>query len=343
MPLASAQDVFTEAGNRLGDVVAAVPDGETGERLAFVLWLVDRWRDKDGLVVVNELEYIDPVTGSTRGVPFFALKDGVRAEDVEWGPFGYADVALESYAAFSAAKRDGKLPHSVRFQVSLPTPMGMALMFGADRDRVLPELEQEMARDVAKLVEAIPHGELAIQWDAPGEIMAIERMRVAAAAGDPASGPEILPTSLATSSIARLTAPIPDTVVLGVHLCYGDPDGHHVIEPIDAAVMVEFANSLFELVERRIDYVHMPVPIERDDDAFFAPLDSLELPAGTTLYLGLVHLEDRLAGAVRRMRAASNHVQSFGVAAECGLGRGECAQDIPALLDLHREIARASA
>jgi hypothetical protein len=329
VPLASAREVFEIAGERLAGLLDAMPDGETGERLAWVLWLLDRWRDKEGLEVVNELMYDDPVTGRKRGVPFFALGAGVSADEVAWGPLGYADVALESYATFKEAKDDGTLAADVRFQVSLPTPMGIALLFPQHRDEVLPSIERAMADEVARVLDAVPHDELSLQWDAPGEVMELER-----------GGLDAWPVEAATSSIARISAPIPDEVRLGVHLCYGDPDGHHVIEPKDASVMTAFANSLVELVDRRLDYVHMPVPIERDDDAYFAPLGELRLPPQTTVYLGLVHLEDGLEGARRRIDAASEHVERFGVAGECGLGRGERAQDIPALLDLHRVIAR---
>jgi hypothetical protein len=328
VPLASARAVFEVAGQRLAGLVEAMPDGETGERLAWVLWLLDRWRDKEGLEVVDELVYDDPVTGKKRGVPFFALGDGVSADDVPWGPLGYADVALESYATFKEAKADGTLVADVRFQVSLPTPMGIALLFPQHRDEVLPHIERAMAAEAERVIDTVPHGELSLQWDAPGEVMQLER-----------DGLDAWPVEASTSSIARISASIPEAVRLGVHLCYGDPDGHHVIEPKDASVMTAFANSLVELVDRRLDYVHMPVPIERDDDAFHAPLDELSLPPETTVYLGLVHSEDGVEGARRRIDAASRHVQAFGIAGECGLGRGERAEDIPALLDLHRAIA----
>ena len=39
----------------------------------------------------------------------------------------------------------------------------------------------------------------------------------------------------------RLCAPIPETVELGIHLCYGDFGAKHFIEPIDASRMVEAA------------------------------------------------------------------------------------------------------
>jgi hypothetical protein len=65
----------------------------------------------------------------------------------------------------------------------------------------------------------------------------------------------------------------------------------------------------------------MPVPIDRADDAFSAPLGNLQLGTGTELYLGLVHARDG-DGTAGRMAAAGKHVSAFGVASECGISRG---------------------
>ena len=86
----------------------------------------------------------------------------------------------------------------------------------------------------------------------------------------------------------------------------------------------------------------MPVPRERDDDPYFAPLQNLAQQDGTELYLGLVHLSDGIDGARRRMAAAGRFVTDYGIATECGLGRRP-AETIPALLALHRDVAALSA
>jgi hypothetical protein len=99
------------------------------------------------------------------------------------------------------------------------------------------------------------------------------------------------------------------------------------------------ANELTARVRRTIDWIHMPIPIERDDAAFFAPLRQLKLKAASQLYLGLVHQEDGVAGAQRRIDAAKTAVAHFGIATECGLGRIDPAI-VPALLDLHKSVAQ---
>ena len=85
--------------------------------------------------------------------------------------------------------------------------------------------------------------------------------------------------------------------------------------------------------------MHLLVPIERDDDAYFAPLASLELPVGTELYLGLVHREDGAEGARRRIETASRFVPEFGVATECGIGQAPAGTTADLLLT-HAEVPR---
>jgi hypothetical protein len=137
----------------------------------------------------------------------------------------------------------------------------------------------------------------------------------------------------------RICDPIPETVELGVHLCYGDFGAKHFIEPVDASKMVEAANGLARSIKRRLDYIHMPVPINRTDDAFFSPLRELALAPATELYLGVV-ARDGAEGTQRRIAAASRHVPGFGIAMECGMARARTPDLVLRLLDIHAEVAR---
>lgn len=71
---------------------------------------------------------------------------------------------------------------------------------------------------------------------------------------------------------ARLAAAVPSDVELGFHLCYGDLDGVHFIQPRDTTKMVELANFVAQRVSRPMTWIHMPVPMDRADDAFYAPV-----------------------------------------------------------------------
>lgn len=186
-----------------------------------------------------------------------------------------------------------------------------------------------MRREVGAICAAIPHRELCIQWDVCIE-MVIWDGRWQARPGFP--GME----RVFGEAFARLGGAVPDDVELGFHLCYGDWEAKHFVEPLDATKMVELANLIVANVPRPIAYVHMPVPIDRDDEAFYAPLAQLRLPAGTELYLGLVHVRDGVAGTRRRMAAARRFVRDFGIATECGIARSRTP-------DLVRETLRVTA
>ena len=136
-------------------------------------------------------------------------------------------------------------------------------------------------------------------------------------------------------------AHVPTDVPVGFHLCYGDVEEAHFVQPADAGVLASVVRGLLARSPRTIAYLHLPVPIERDDAAYFAPLADLALPEGTELYLGLVHHEDGVEGALRRIDAASTAVPRFGIGTECGLGRGPAERTVP-ILDLHRAILDAA-
>jgi hypothetical protein len=141
-----------------------------------------------------------------------------------------------------------------------------------------------------------------------------------------------------SDSISRLVNHIPSAVEVGLHFCYGNPGGRHVIEPDDTGLMVRFVNAIVPLVARPINWVHMPVPIYRDDYAYFAPLQRMRLDRGTEFYLGLVHLKDGLEGARRRVDSASPFAPPFGVSFECGF-RLFNPKTMPDVLKLHRDVA----
>jgi hypothetical protein len=101
---------------------------------------------------------------------------------------------------------------------------------------------------------------------------------------------------------------------------------------------VRLANAVAARLGRPLTWLHLPVPLTRDDDGYFAPLGELRLPPETEMYLGLVHSHDGIGGAKRRIAAARPHLAHFGVATECGLGRRP-AETIPELLRLHAAIA----
>ena len=150
------------------------------------------------------------------------------------------------------------------------------------------------------------------------------------------------PREALLARMRRLCRAVPDDVELGLHLCYGDFAGKHFVEPKDAAKMVDFANALTQTVEHKLAYIHMPVPVDRSDDAFHQPLRDLKLGAGTELYLGVVHARDGVAGTRARIAAAQRHAPPFGIATECGMARARSEATVRALLQVHADICAGS-
>jgi hypothetical protein len=102
--------------------------------------------------------------------------------------------------------------------------------------------------------------------------------------------------------------------------------------------MIDFANRLARQIKRPMQLVHMPVPRNRSDDAYFEPLKQLKLRPETELCLGLVHHTDGVEGTKRRLETAKRHAPHFSIATECGFGRRDPVT-IPELLRIHAAVA----
>ncbi|NQV55307.1 MAG: hypothetical protein HQ503_05555 [Rhodospirillales bacterium] len=103
--------------------------------------------------------------------------------------------------------------------------------------------------------------------------------------------------------------------------------------------MVEMTRGIVNAVSRTVQFIHLPVPRDRTDGAYFAPLKDLNLPETTDLYLGLIHHGDG-AGDIKRLHEAQKVVRVAGVASECGWGRGD-PERIGEYLEAHRALAEA--
>lgn len=202
-------------------------------------------------------------------------------------------------------------------------------------ERIIPAYTEAMEREVDKLVAAIPADDLLIQWDVCTEVLDAEGIFPWTPTGEPR------PTQRYADAIARLSDRIPDSVLVGYHLCYADLGHQHLVEPKDLSLVVSMANLTVASVARRVDYFHMPVPRSRTDDDYFRPLAGLEI-GDAQVYLGLVHHTDGVTGARARHRTAARHIPEFGIATECGFGRRP-AEQVDALLRIHGELVESPA
>lgn len=345
--LASAHEVFCTVSNLIGDRVKMIPDGETGLRTSWIHWNRAAFENNPALEP-------DPVekaagrrlTSETEGIrrwgggsaysqgapppPRLRVRDGVQADEIVFQPLGHSEHAKNSYALFRSLRDQGVIKAGTRFQVSLPT--ASAMMNGhivpSHHATVETPLTRRLFADVADACSAIAHDDLVVQWDIPCELSQWEGVRPAWFA-DVKQG--------IIERLVRHCEAVSATVQLGMHFCYGSYGGRHWMEPRDLAVCVEVHNRLAEKIARPLSYIHLPVPIDRDDASYFAPLAGLKRRPETALYLGLIHLQDGLEGSRRRIAAAEEFVTDFGLATECGFGRLP-PDTIPELLKLHAAI-----
>ena len=324
--LDTVEDVFRTVGKELGPHLKRIPDGEVGGRKLWISWQYP-------LLRASTFLRPDP-SGKVRPTNRFALLtlgEGVSPADVHFGELGYMREARASYLDFVTARERGELPKNIRFQVCLPTP------FAVVSSVVVPEAlaaveaayEKAMIAEVAALCRHIPHRDLCIQWDVCNEMVIWDGQKT-----DAVPIPDE-PREAILARMQRLCAAIPDDVELGLHLCYGDFAGKHFIEPKDAAAMVDFANALSRTIPHRLAYIHMPVPVDRSDDAFHRPFRDLKLNAGTALFLGVVHAKDGAEGTKARIAAARRYAPDFGIATECGMARARSEEIVRSLLKIH--------
>ncbi|MDA1117681.1 MAG: hypothetical protein O2979_06670 [Proteobacteria bacterium] len=327
--LKDAETCFSTVAEILGDCCPRIPDGETGGRGYWIRWQNKTFESVPDLFVEEVMQTL-PGFKDTVKRPFYRPKPGVDAARLELPALGYADEAIASYAIFKRLADAGKIPAGTRFQVCVPTAVALLGGFIVADSRAAMEgpVERAMQRDLERLQKAIPADRLSIQWDVCYEVIGAD------------GGPKLHYADAVEGSIervARLCGLVGKGVELGIHLCYGDPGHKHIVEPKDLGICVAFANGICAASPRPVEFMHMPVPRDRNDDAFFAPLKQLALPAATRLILGLVHYTDGSAGTRKRIATAEGHVKEFDVATECGFGRRD-PETVPALLRVHKEV-----
>jgi methionine synthase II (cobalamin-independent) len=228
-------------------------------------------------------------------------------------------------------KRDGVVASETKLLVAIPAPYDI-LNFAVAKDNfaaVVPAYEQALVAEVGRIISTLPRNELAIQWDAAHEF---EYLATSSPMFNHMTRDEMV------AMLVRLGNAVPAEVELGYHCCYGNFNLRHFVEPIDMGDMVDVANRVVSGLDRPLQFVHMPVPIERTDDAYFAPLRNLNLGPATEFYLGLAHDRDGVPGTMRRAAAAHKVIPNFGISTECGLGM-RTPDNIRALLRIQADAA----
>jgi hypothetical protein len=316
LPAQSTEGALRAAADLFGDMVFALPDGETGPRAAWVGYERERLvRPNPGVVVLEE-------TGSPTGVPrhayetpVFGIRPGVT--ELHWDSWPRVDDAIAGYQVFRALREEGVVPAGLRFQVGLPFPSSALNAFKASFETDYPVAERAfedlVAREIQRLTAAIPPGDLAIQWDMAYETQDLEGVLAWTPEGawERFAGP-----------VTRLTRLIPEETLVGYHLCYGTFPEWPMYEARDMGLLVRMANFAVAHSGRVVDWLHLAGPryLRSEDRSFFRPLADLE-PGDARVFLGIVLPLDGVPGLKRRHATASRYLSGFGVAMYCGFGR----------------------
>ena len=184
VPLKTVEDVMRRFGGALGPYLPAIPDGEVGERKSWVLRL--SYQVFNGHIDLETIKRPQRVNGIEQLMPRgrddvwqFRVKEGV--DKVRFGNpgyrLGYAKDAVNSYFVFKTLRKEGVLPADLRFQISMPMVNSVvrSLTFPTpgDLERIRPGYEEAIAAELDAILEAIPHRDLAIQWDLAWEVAAV--------------------------------------------------------------------------------------------------------------------------------------------------------------------------
>ena len=334
LPADSAESALRSAGRLFGDLVFALPDGETGPRAA--------WIGYEGQTLVGPNEGVVTVPGSGPSVamprhlwdvPSSAIKPGVT--ELRFASWRRIDDAIESYALFTKLRADGVIPSGVRFQVCLPFPASAMNTFKANYAHDYPiaarAFEELVARELPRLTAAIPPADLAIQWDLAFEVQELEGVIPWAPEGawERFAGP-----------VSRLTRLIPEDTLVGYHLCYGTFPEWPMYEARDMGLLVRMANFAVANSGRQVDWLHLAGPrlLRSEDRSFFRPLMDLD-PRDARVFLGIVLPIDGAAGLQRRATTASRYISDFGVAMYCGFAR-QPGEDPAETMRDHAEVVR---
>jgi hypothetical protein len=339
--LADADTVLREIAARVPSGVRRMPDGETGDRGNWIIFQLQKFMQQPWLVPAGSLDGVQE--GDYSVMPQLRLADGVDPAEVSWPDLGYADAYQASYAIFTGLREDGVIPAGVRFQVQYPTPLASISGFIVPEQQqlLLESYERAIFADLSQFLAAVPHDDVAVQWDVAVEVGILEETFAQGSA-------HVFDAIIA--ALARCVDQVPAGVPVGLHLCYGDYGHQHFKQPESLALQVRVANAVAAAAARPVSFISFTVPQYQRDDSYFAPLSGLTVGEQTELNFALVpyHPAEQAPGTTEAqaqlidtaLAASPGGQRDWGVSTECGMGRVN-RDDVPALLDLHSQILAA--
>ena len=109
LPAGSAEAALRAGAGFFGDLVFALPDGETGPRAAWVGYERERLvRPNPDVVVVQETESPTGIPRHAYETPVFGIRPGAR--ELHWDTWPRIDDAIAGYQVFRALRAEGLIP-----------------------------------------------------------------------------------------------------------------------------------------------------------------------------------------------------------------------------------------
>ena len=229
-----------------------------------------------------------------------------------------------------------------RFQVSLPTPGRRSPARSSSpttAQHSSPPTSAPCSASSQRILDGIPHDDLAIQWDTAVEFALLESANIRSTHAIVPWFDDVL--GGVVERAARQAAASPPTSRSATTSATAMSRRQHFVQPTDAGHLADVSRGVLAARPAPITWFHLPVPIERDDAAYFAPLaavDAARRAPSCTSACSTTRTASRAPAAARS--AAATRGAAFGVATECGFGRGP-SERTPALLDLHAAVADA--
>ena len=153
----------------------------------------------------------------------------------------------------------------------------------------LPPYERALFADLDTLLDRLPRGRCAVQWDVAVEFGLLEGAMGLGSA---------TPIDHITPALVRCVDRVPADVPVGLHLCYGDYGHQHFKQPDSVQLQVDLVNAVAAGAQRPVNWASFTVPQARNDGGYFAPLRDLTAGQETELYFALVpyHPDDQHYG-----------------------------------------------
>ena len=171
-----------------------------------------------------------------------------------------------------------------------------------------------------RIQDNTPESDLTIQWDLPTEIAVLwyERGNTQDRFWKPYFSPV---KEHMFRRLNCLAAAVKPSVEMGYHLCFGDMNHTYFMQPQHTELLVEMANAVVQKIGpgHPVAYVHMSVPKDRLDEAYFEPLKRPDL-YNTKLIMGFVHAHDKAASKQRLEATQTVYPIILRVSTEYGLG-----------------------